>query len=313
MDHAEAVRMFFAAAPEGVVVPGAVTGGAPARRLRDALEPIAMHDVWSSRVGKACEARGYDFFGAYVGGRGGPFGGQAPGALVAATFAVFEPGFVGSTWDSARALLDVEELQRLRDDETAASLREVLGDEAGSARLAEVAGALERAVDAVSGAGRPLFSALRARPRPSDPAGLLWRAADLVREHRGDGHVAACVAAGLDPVRMGILAELWVGYPLGEYSGTRAWPEEMATAGARRLAEQGLITSAGPDAELTGDGRRFRDGIEAATDSSQDDLLAALGAGDAGFDALVADLDRWSQACIDAGAFPPDVRKRAAG
>lgn len=322
MDHAEAVEMFFAAAPEGVTVPGAVSGGAPARRLRDALEPIAMHDVWSSAVGDVVGARGYDFFTAYVVGRGGPFGRDAPGSLIAATFAVFEPGFVAGTWERGRDLGDVEEYQRLRDAATADSLRAVLGDET---RLAEVAGVLERAVDAVSGAGRPLFSALRARPRPDDPAGRLWRAADLVREHRGDGHVAACVAAGLDPVRMGQLAELWVGYPLGEYSGTRAWPEELAAAGARRLAEEGLITSTGPDAGLTGAGRALRDGIEAATDSAQDDLLAAVTAGCSdgvadgaagaagGLDALLADLDRWSQTCIDAGAFPPDVRKRAAG
>lgn len=310
MDHAEAVRVFFAAAPEGIEVPGAVTGGAPARRLRDALEPVAMHDVWSSRVGVAVGARGLDFFTAYVGGRGGPFGGRAPGALVAAAFAVFEPGFVGSTWEDALRLVDVEELQQLRDAETAASLRAVLGEETDAGRVAEVAGILERAVDAVSGAGRPLFSALRARPRPQDPAGRLWRAADLVREHRGDGHVAASVAAGLDPVRMGVLAELWVGYPLGEYSGTRAWPQDMADAGARRLAEEGLTTSAGPDAALTDDGRRFRDRVEAATDASQDDLVAALGDD---LDGVTADLDRWSQACIDAGQFPPDLRKRAAG
>ena len=71
-----------------------------------------------------------------------------------------------------------------------------------------------------------LFAALRAQPRPDDPYARLWRAADLVREHRGDSHVAACVAAGLDPVRMGVLSEMWVGYPVGEYSGTRAWPPE---------------------------------------------------------------------------------------
>ena len=34
-------------------------------------------------------------------------------------------------------------------------------------------------------------------------------------------------AAGIDPVRMGVLSEIWVGYPEGEYSGTRAWPQEV--------------------------------------------------------------------------------------
>lgn len=307
MDHAEAVRMFFAAAPEGVTVPGAVSGGGPARALRDALEPLAMHDVWSQRVGDTAAEQGHDFFSAYVTGRGGVLGADAPPELIAATFAVFEPAFVGDTWNRGRALLPVEDHLRIRDAATAASLAAVLGDDP---EIGPAAATLERVVDGVSGTGRPLFSALRARPRPTEPAGLLWRCADLVREHRGDGHVAACVAAGLDPVRMGILAELWVGYPLGEYSGTRAWPEDLAAEGARRLAADGLITSTGPDAALTEAGRQFRDGIEAATDASQDDLVAAIGDD---LPALTDRLDRWSQRCIDAGSFPPDLRKRAAG
>src|SRR5947207_2733853 len=83
--------------------------------------------------------------------------------------------------------------------------------------VARAAGRLEDAVDGLDGTGRVLFSALRARPRPADPFERLWRATDLVREHRGDSHVAACVAAGLDPVRMNVLTEVWVGYPVGEY------------------------------------------------------------------------------------------------
>jgi hypothetical protein len=307
VDHAEAVRIFFAAAPGPVTVPGPVADPSPARALRDALEPLAMHDVWSARVGEAAAAHGHDFFSAYVAGRAAPLGSDAPPELVAACFAVFEPGFVGATWERGRALLPVEELQRLREDATVGSLAAILGDDPG---IGPVAALLERAVDAVAGAGRPLFAALRARPRPRHPAGRLWRAADLVREHRGDGHVAACLAAGLDPVRMGILAELWVGYPLGEYSGTRAWPEELATAGAHRLADEGLITSAGPGAELTAAGRAFRDGIEAATDAAQADLLTALGPD---LEQVVTASHRWSEACVAAGAFPPDVRKRAAG
>lgn len=307
MDHAEAVRLFFAATPEGIGTPGPVRGGGPARALRDALEPVAMHDVWAQAVGDAAAEYGHDFFSAYVTGRAGPLGADAPPQLVAATFAVFEPGFVGETWIRGRSLLPVSEHLRIREAATAASLAGILGDDP---EIDSTATALERAVDAVSGAGRPLFSALRARPRPAEPAGRLWRAADLVREHRGDGHVAAAVAAGLDPVRMGILAELWVGYPLGEYSGTRAWPEDLAAEGARRLAADGLITGTGPDTTLTDAGRAFRAAVEDTTDAAQADLVAALGDD---LSSATERLDRWSDACVEAGAFPPDVRKRAAG
>lgn len=310
MDHREAVSAFFTPTPEGLGEPAAVAGGSPARALRDALEPLAMHGVWSGRTGEALKAHGHDFFSGYVSSRAGVLGQSAPGELVAATFAVFEPSFLIEAWERGRALLDQDATQTLREDETAASLREVLGGHADEQEVADTASTLERAVDACSLTGRPLFAALASRPRLTDPYGRIWRAADLVREHRGDGHIAACVAAGLDPVRMGILAELWVDYPLGEYSGTRAWPQDAMDAAHRRLTDDGLITGTGAETTLTPRGRRFRDAIEAATDTSQDELLAALG-DDLG--RVTELLGHWSQHCVDARTFPPDVRKRAAG
>ena len=193
-----------------------------------------------------------------------------------------------------------------RDRVTATSLRAAIGDVASDDDATRVAEVLERAVAGVDGTARALFAALRSQPRLTDPYGRLWRAADLVREHRGDSHLAACVAAGLDPVRMGILSEVWVDYPVGEYSGTRAWPEEAHAAGVTRLEADGLIA----DGRITDAGRVFRDGIEAATDAAQRDLVEAVGDD---LDDVVARLDVWSQACIDAHAFPVDPRKRAAG
>ena len=53
---------------------------------------------------------------------------------------------------------------------------------------------LRRGIDAADPAGRPLFAGLAGREWPSDEYGQLWRACDILREHRGDSHVAACVA-----------------------------------------------------------------------------------------------------------------------
>ena len=305
MDYADAVEVFFAPAPTDVATPSVVADATPARRLRDALEPIAMHAVWSSSVNAALAGHGMDFLTAYVCGRAGALG-DVPSAVVAATFAVFEPGLIDSLWNAGRAQVPLADLLPIRDAAAAESLRATIGSDAPEAAVAEVAQVLERAVDAVDGTGRVLFAALRARPRPTDPYARLWRAADLVREHRGDSHIAASVAAGLDPVRMGVLSELWVGYPLGEYSGTRAWPPEAAAAGVDRLRADGLVA----DDALTPEGRAFREQIEAATDTAQDTLLAAVG-DDLG--AVVEQTDAWSRRCVEAGAFPPDIRKRAAG
>ena len=169
-----------------------------------------------------------------------------------------------------------------------------------------VAEVLERAVAGADDTGRVLFAALRAQPRPADPYGRLWRAADLVREHRGDSHLGASIAAGLDPVRMGILSEVWVGYPVGEYSGTRAWPAETHAAAVDRLEADGLIARGA----ITDRGRAVRDAVEDATDLAQRDLVDAIGTD---FDMVTAHLDAWSAACIEARCFPGDPRKRAAG
>lgn len=304
MDYQDALDVFFAAPPQDVAVPDPVTEASPARRLRDALEPVAMHAVWSPGTNAALAEHGYNFLTGYVTGRAAALG-EVPSSVVAATFAVFEPGLVDALWTEGRGLLPLPELIAVRDRATTASLRAVLAD-AGDVEVGRVADLLERAVTGLDGTGRVLFSALRAQTRLDDPFGRLWRAADLVREHRGDGHVAASVAAGLDPVRMGILMEVWLGYPVGEYSGSRAWPAAAQEAAVARLEADGLLL----DGAITEAGRVTRDAVEAATDRTQDALISALGPDLAG---ITAALQRWSQRCVDAKSFPPDIRKRAAG
>ncbi len=304
MDYQAALDVFFTEPPAGSAPPPPVSDASPARRLRDALEPLAMHAVWSAATNGALAGHGYNFLTGYVTGRAAPLG-EVPSAVVAAAFGVFEPGLVDALWTEGRSLLPLTELIAVRDRATVASLHDVLGG-VDAAEAGRVAGVLERAVAAVDGTGRPLFSALRAQPGLDDPFGRLWRAADLVREHRGDGHVAACIATGLDPVRMGILMEVWLGYPVGEYSGTRAWSAEAQQAGVARLEADGLLAGG----TITDAGRATRNALEAATDRSQEALIDAVGTELA---EITATLDGWSQRCVDAKAFPPDVRKRAAG
>lgn len=304
MDYQAALDAFFAAPPAGVTTPDPVTHASPARRLRDALEPVAMHAVWSPGTNAALAGHGYDFLTGYLTGRSAALG-EVPSSVVAAVFAVFEPGLVDALWTEGRGLLPLAELIAIRDRATVASLREVLAG-ADEGELTRVADLLESAAAGLDGTGRVLFSALRAQPPLDDPYGRVWRAADLVREHRGDGHVAASIASGLDPVRMGVLSEVWLGYPVGEYSGTRAWPQEVQEAGVARLEADGLLLGG----VITEAGRATRDAVEAATDRTQDALIAALGADLAG---VTSSLEGWSQRCVEAGAFPPDVRKRAAG
>lgn len=305
MNYEAAVATFFTAAPEGTTVPDTVTAGGPARALRDALEPLAMHAVWAQEPYDLLAEHGLDFFTAYVYGRGAALG-DVPSALVAATFGVFAPELIDQMWTAARALLDREQLIRLREQGTVTSLRKVLGDVTTEDEVDRVATTLLHAVDAADAAGRPLFAALRTAPRPEDPYGRLWRAADLFREHRGDSHLAAAVAAGLGPCEMNIVTELWVGYSLGEYSNTRGWSPEATEAAIAHLTVAGLIANW----ELTDDGREFRTAVERRTDAAQRTLVEALGED---LQPVLDQVSRWSDRCVAAGVFPSDPRKRAAG
>ena len=268
MDYADAEAVFFVSRPEGTPLPAAVTEGSPARRLRDACEPVAMHAVWSRAVHERLAQLGLDFLSGYVGPRAASLGDPA-GAVVAATFAWFEPGMMIATWEAARAAATPAQMAQARDESTVASLRAALGGEDPG----EVAGWLADAAGAADGMGRPLFSGRRADGRPSDPVHLLWWACGLVREHRGDSHVAAVAAAGLNPVEANIVTELWVGMPLLSYTATRGWSPEAMQRAVESLELCGWLRDGG----LTDAGLAARLEIEQHTDAQEQAIVAALG------------------------------------
>jgi hypothetical protein len=154
--------------------------------------------------------------------------------------------------------------------------------------------------------GRPLFSGRRADGRPADAVHCLWWACGLVREHRGDSHVAAAAAAGLNPVEANILTELWIGMPLLSYTGTRGWAPEVMQGAVEGLERRGWLRDVG----LTDVGLAARLAIERHTDAQEESIVAGLGGR---LDEVCDRLNHWGQLCIEAGAFPPDILKRAAG
>ncbi len=307
MQYADVVAAMFDPSTADHPLPKAVTSAAPARRLRDAYEPVSMHAVWSPLVHERLAAQGLDFFGTYVAGRASVLG-QPSGAIVAAAFAAFEPGMIGGIWEQAVQTVDPATARAMTFGTTAESLRSVLsGAGADEAEVGQVADQLAAAVDQLDPTGRPLFAGVQSLPWSGDAYGRLWEATLALREHRGDAHVAAYISEGLDPVRMNVLTELWLDYPLGEYSGTRAWSEEATAAAIASLQADGLLDESNT---ITAAGTARRNAIEERTDLMQAGVVDALGND---FDPIVDSLAAWSTACIQANAFPPDPRKRAAG
>jgi len=282
-------------------VPRPVVPGSPARRLRDALEPIATQGWWAREPMTRLAGLGLGFFEAYVWGRAAALG-TPSASVVVATFGVFEPGLLGGVYERGRSAAGRDDVLAARAEGASRAVAAVVDPKAAG----EVADILLRALDGLDGMGRPLFSALRELPLPTEPAGRLWRAAELVREHRGDGHLAVLVGAGLDSVEANVLTELWLGYGFGEYSGTRGWSTEQLEAARASLEHRGWLAGT----SLTEAGIRERGRLEALTDDSQTQLVRMLAAD---LDRIVAAGERVSETLLQVPAFPADPRKRAAG
>ncbi len=122
-------------------------------------------------------------------------------------------------------------------------------------------------------AGRPLYAAHADLAWPEDDLLGLWHAATLIREHRGDGHVAVLQQAGVDPVEATVLGGAWSG-TMRFLRKTRGWSDEEYAAASDRLRERGLLDDAG---EFTAQGRSFRQQIEDDTDRLAVEGWAAVG------------------------------------
>ena len=287
--------------PLAAPIPEPIVAATSARRLRDALEPIATQGWWSRAAGERLNAFGIDFFPGYVWGRAAALG-EPTAAVVAATFGVFEPTMIGAVHEAGVAAVSRVDILAAR----AAGAAESIETVASANECAAIADPLLTGLDGLDGLGRPLFSALRALERPATAAGRLWRAAELVREHRGDGHLAVLLAAGLGAAEANVLTELWLGFGLGEYSGTRGFGPDALAGAAASLERRGWLEGD----RLTDTGREARVAIEASTDAGEQRLIDSC---DPSIDDLIAGAEEISARLIAARSFPADPRKRAGG
>ena len=216
MDYTEAHAAFFAPRPGAEERSG---WDSPARRLRDAVEPLATVSFWAEPAYDQYAALGLDFLTGYVWSRSSVLGSAGPG-VVAAAFGVFEPGAVAGLLEAARAACTLEQIRDARQQGAIEALREAIGNADG---LADTVTALRGAATCADIAGRPLYAGALDQPFPTDPHAALWHAATLIRECRGDSHLGACVAAGLTGLEATLLTELWVGYDPLTYTASRAW------------------------------------------------------------------------------------------
>ena len=254
----------------------------PARELwhrLEAVHAVLYFDDHPRQVLSDAGLRG--FWMGYFAARSAPMGAvDAP--VVTATFFNFHPSMVERAIPDAWTYASPEQVLDARRSAAVDTLTRLVPDAAEHAE--RIAPELQYVIDSTPDSGRPLFAANRALEPGDDPVARLWQAATSLREHRGDGHVAALTTLDLDGCEAHVLSAAWKGLPAEMIRATRGWSEDDWVGAVHRLSRRGWI---GDDEQLTDKGREAREQIERLTDvlawsayrvldDDGDDLLAAL-------------------------------------
>lgn len=274
------------------------------RRCHNMLNPLHSAAYFAPDLGRELAPYGIeDPSAVYLAGRAAAMGAVGPGAVTAAFYNFSHhlvSRFLPSVWD----LASPETVLAARLRAVDAMMRRLLGaDAVETPEVREAADLALRAADGCSRAGRPLYAAHADLPVPEAPHLVLWHAATLLREHRGDAHVAVLQHAGLDPLEALVshtatgrgMAPKWV-------LSTRGHNERDWTAAQDRLRDRGLLDAAG---ELTERGLGLRKELENETDRLDRHPYEHLGAD--GVARLTELATGFTTTALGNGAFPSDL------
>jgi len=250
-----------------------------ARRMWHQLEPVHAVIWYAPEAFAEAAALGYDVetrWPSYFAWRMAPLGAAGPRLAASACYS-FSPDMVAAHVPAAWAVAAPERVLAARERAVDRVYRAVFGDLIGSPCLAEAAELAREAALAADTAGRQLAAANADLPWPAEPHLALWHAINVLREHRGDGHIAALVTAGLDPCEA-LVSFAAIGAAPEEVFASRGWSAAEWAAAGDRLAARGWVDAEG---QATARGRDGREEIEWRTDRLADGPWRALGPGGA--------------------------------
>ncbi|MEU6670132.1 hypothetical protein [Streptomyces sp. NPDC046727] len=294
---------------------GTGAGSAVAAGVEEAVEPARVRQLWhlleplhavvyyAPEVFEESAALGYDTadrWPTYFPLRAAPLG-PAGAERVASAFYSFNPRMVAEHIDPAWTVASPERMLAARLRGVDRAYRAILGDRVDSPELAEAAALARRAAESAGTAGRPLAAANAALPWPEAPHLQLWQAATILREHRGDGHLAALLVADLDPVES-LVSFAAIGAASEERFESRGWSPGEWSAARSRLAARGLVEKDGTATEA---GRALRREVEERTDRLAVAPWRALGR--AAVDRLTELLGDYWVAVISTGLLPAET------
>ncbi|MFE6172627.1 hypothetical protein [Streptomyces sp. NPDC056464] len=273
------------------------------RQLWHLLEPLHAVLYYAPEAFEEAAAFGYateERWPSYFPYRAAPLG-PVSAEQVASAFYSFSPRMVAEHIDPAWKIATPEALLAARMSGVDRAYRAIFADRIDSPELAEAAALARRAAEATNTAGRPLAAANAALDWPQAPHLQLWQAATLLREHRGDGHIAALLVAGLDPVES-LVSFAAMGAASVERFESRGWsPEEWASA-RDRLVARGLVHADGTATEA---GRELRRSVEERTDQLAAGPWQSLTLDEA--DRLVELLGEFWVAVLSSGLMPSET------
>ncbi|MFI9543681.1 hypothetical protein ACIHAR_06965 [Streptomyces sp. NPDC052016] len=258
------------------------------------LEPVHAMIYFVPEARRRYAALGLNARAGYFTSRSAAFG-RASAELVISTFYNFSPHLVRQAIDGAWDTTTPQDVLDARYAAAGEALRRAGIHDVPA--LNEVLTLTHRAAESACehAQGRPLFAAHAALPWPEEPVLRLWHAQTLLREFRGDGHVACLLSEGVGGVEALILHAATGEAPVDFLRASRAWPEEEWTGAQERLRERGLLDGD----SLSAEGALLRRHIEDRTDRLALPAYAALGDADC---ERLAELARpFGRAVVDAG------------
>lgn len=216
---------------------------AEVRALWAVLEPL--HAVVYFDDAHAAAMRGLGLKGWWMGyfaSRSAPLG-PAPTAVVGAMFYPFAPRMVARALPDAWSYASPTAVLEARRAAVESSLEPL-----GAERVTALGDLLVPIAAAADCAGRPLAAAGQQLGPPPTPAGRLWWATTVLREHRGDGHVAALLTHGVGRLEALVLHCAATGGDPARLRAIRGWTEDEWRASAAALTDEGLLARSGTSA-----------------------------------------------------------------
>jgi hypothetical protein len=234
-----------------------------ARRMFELVEPIGVIPYSADEPNEAMFALGFtNYWDTYFAGRAAPLG-LVTAEVVDALFYNFAPGEVARHIPKVWRITTPEAAIAARQAGCARALRRILDDHVESLGFARAAELLTKAAISAPCEGRPMYAALRAIPIPNDVVTRVFHAASLLREHRGDGHIAALMVEGVGGLEAHALFALSMGMPAEKFGRIHHLPAVQLAAVTDRMRDRGLI---GDDGWLSEQGRAVKQQVEALTD-----------------------------------------------